>query len=110
MFFMTIKDKIGQKVRDYIDSARTEIDKAKKAGLVLLITNLGSFSTVAMEKHISGYSKEQAAFINSLSAVPFLYDLGFHLGHQIFYDDNNFLETKEKFTGLKNWDFIPRPF
>ena len=107
---MTIKDKISQKVADYVASVRREIDKGKKVGLALLVTNLSSFSTVAMEKYISGYSKEQAAFINSLSAVPGLYDVGFHLGHTMFYEDNNFLETKERFTGLKNLDIIPRPF
>ena len=109
VFFMSIRDTVSQKVRDYIASAREGIDKAKKAGLVLLVTNLSSFSTVAMERYISGYSKEQAAFINSLSAVPCLYDIGFNLGHQIFYDDDNFLKTKEKYTGLKNLDIIPRP-
>ena len=106
---MSIRDEVSQKVRDYIASAKEGAGKAKKVGLVFLVTNLSSFSTVAMEKHISGYSREQAAFINSLNAVPYLYDIGFHLGHQIFYDDDNFLETKEKYTGLKNLDIIPRP-
>lgn len=107
-FYMSIRDKASQKVRDYIASAKEDAGKAKKVGLVFLVTNLSSFSTVAMERYISGYSKEQAAFINSLNAVPYLYDVGFHLGHQIFYDDDNFLKTKEEFTGIKNIT-LPRP-
>ena len=79
-----------------------------KVGLVALVTNASSFSTVAMEKYISGYDKEQAAVVNSLSAVPVLYDLGFGLGHRIFYDDQNFVETAEKQIGSKN--LIPRPY
>jgi len=85
------------------------LNLAKKTSLVLLATNASSFSTVAMEKGISGYSAEQAAVVNSLSAVPLLYDVGFHLGHIVFYDDDNFIKTKEDYTGLKNFDIIPRP-
>ena len=80
----------------------------KTAGLVLLVTNAMSFSTVAMEKHISGYSNERSAVTNSLSAVPLLYDLGFDLGHRFFYGDKNFIDTAERKIGSKN--FIPRPY
>lgn len=81
---------------------------AAKVGLVFLITNASSFSTVAMEKYLSGYDKNFAAFVNSLSATPGLYDLGFDLGHELFYNDSNFMRTAEKQTGSKN--LIPRPY
>ncbi len=80
----------------------------KKAAIILLITNLSSFGTVAMERHIAGYSGGQAAVVNSLSSVPLLYDVGFDLGHQIFYNDPNYIETAEGQTGIKN--SIPRPY
>jgi len=77
-------------------------------GLVALVANASSFSTVAMEKYISGYDKKQAAVINSLSAIPVLYDLGFSLGHRIFYGDQNFIKTAEEQIGSKN--LIHRPY
>ena len=100
---------IVNEARKYVRAVRGTIDLGKKMGLAFLVTNASSFATVAMEKGISGYSKEQAAVVNSLSAVPLLYDIGFHLGHQVFYKDNNFLKTKEEVIGIKNWDIIPRP-
>ncbi|MEK6928117.1 MAG: hypothetical protein AABX11_06820 [Nanoarchaeota archaeon] len=103
-------NKINQKAREYMTNTRRTIELGVKVGLVFLVTNLSSFSTVAMEKYISNYSKEQAAVVNSLSAVPGLYDVGFHMGHKVFYKDDNFLKTKEKATGFKNIDILPRAF
>lgn len=107
-----IRNKMAETVREYVKTAKREmqssLDGAKRMGLVLLLSNASSFATVAMEKGISGYSREQAAFINSLHAVPFLYDIGFNLGHLVFYGDDNFLKTKEDFTGYKN--LLPRPW
>ena len=105
---MEIRRKVKEELRDYVIEVRRTLNLAKKVGLTLLATNAMSFSTVAMEKGISGYSKEDAAFINSLSAVPVLYDIGFELGQRVFYDDKNFLQTKEEFTGMGN--LIPRPY
>ena len=87
---------------------RKAISYIAKVGLVAIVANASSFSTVAMEKYISGYDKEQAAVVNSLSAVPVLYDLGFGLGHRVFYDDQNFIKTAEKEIGSKN--LIPRSY
>jgi len=64
--------------------------------IIFLITNVSSFSTVAMERYISRYSKEQAAVVNLLSSVPVLYEIGFHAGSRLFYKDNNFIETAKK--------------
>ncbi len=97
-----------ERVLDYVAGVRGVIHEGKKIGLVLLVTNAVSFSTVAMEKGISGYSSEQAAFINSLHAVPILYDIGFEAGHRVFYGEKDFLGTKERTTGFKN--LIPRPY
>jgi len=81
---MNIKETIKSKVRDYVAETKRSIHTAKKIGLVLLVTNSMAFSTVAMQRGISGYSKEEAAFINSLNAVPVLYDIGFELGQRVF--------------------------
>jgi len=105
---MNIKETIKSKVRDYVAETKRSIHTAKKIGLVLLVTNSMAFSTVAMQRGISGYSKEEAAFINSLNAVPVLYDIGFELGQRVFYNDKDFLKTKEEFSGFKN--LIPRPY
>ena len=105
---MALKNKIKEQVGNYVAGVRGAINFAKKAGLVLLVTNAIAFSTVAMQRGISGYSKEQAAFTNSLNAVPILYDIGFELGQRTFYGDKNFLETKEKASGFKN--LVPRPY
>ena len=87
---------------------RKAISDTIKTGLAVLVVSYAiPFSTVAMEKHIAGYDKKQAALVNSLSAVPVLYDVGFHLGHRFFYDDQNFIETAEEQIGSKN--LIPRP-
>lgn len=75
-------------------------------GLILVTTNLSSFSTVAMEKYISKYSNETSAVTNAFSSVPILYDIGFSLGHKVFYNDANFMQTARN-EGLSN--SIPRP-
>jgi hypothetical protein len=75
---------------------------------VILATNMSSFLTVGMEKHITGYSKEQAAVVNALSAVPILYDIGFDIGHEIFYDDQNFMQTAEN--QLRHRNLFHRPY
>ena len=87
---------------------RKAVSNIKRAGLVALITNANAFVTVGMEKHVSQYDKRTAAAINALSAVPLLYDIGFSLGHKLFYDDQNFITTAESMTGTKNQ--IPRPY
>jgi hypothetical protein len=84
------------------------LSKIVKTGLILAVTNAMSFVTVGMEKHISGYSNEKAASINSLSAVPIVYDLGFEIGHRTFYGDSNFIKTSEKLIGHRNR--IPRNY
>ncbi len=91
---------------ELIKNTRNAISNICKVGLVLLVTNASSFATVAMEKKISGYSEEQAAIVNSLNAVPILYDLGYELGYRTFYGNRNFVRTAEKITGFNN--LIPR--
>lgn len=88
----------------FISDLSHEIGEARRIMTWILAANLSSFATVAMEKSISRYSPETAAFVNSLHAVPLLYDIGFDLGHEIFYNDPNFLETKK--TANRVWRLI----
>jgi hypothetical protein len=92
----------------YMSTALDEFSKATKAALVLLATNATAFGTVGMEKHISGYDNERAAVVNSMNAVPVLYDIGFELGHRYFYGESNFISSSENETGFKN--SMPRPY
>jgi hypothetical protein len=93
---------------EIVKRIKSGITTACGVGLVLLVTNGSSFSTVAMEKKVSGYSPENAAALNSLHAVPILYDFGFELGHRTFYGGKNFVKTAEQVTGHRN--MIPRPY
>jgi hypothetical protein len=101
-------EEISKKFKEFGNDLFEGLENTVKVMAVLGITNLSSFSTVAMEKYISGYSNEKAAFINSLSAVPILYDIGFDLGHQLFYGDRNFMKTAEEQTGIRN--LFPREY
>jgi len=96
-------------MENILKTLKNEIVYAAKVSSILLITNLSSFSTVAMEKSIANYSKEQAAVVNSLSSIPFVYDIGFGFGHKIFYGDNNYIKTVDKQLP-KFCRGIPRPY
>jgi hypothetical protein len=96
-----ITKRMNEKIKEIRESGASKL--AKIALVATLATNVSAFSTVAMEKYISKMSNEQSAVINSLNAVPFLYNPGYLLGHKIFYDDENFLRTKKQITGYSDY-------
>jgi hypothetical protein len=67
-----------------------------KTGLALIVLNACSFMEVGCQKFI-GYSKENAAIINRVYGTDFLniYTIGYDVGHKVFYDDANYIETAE---------------
>src|SRR4030042_2154136 len=95
-------EKIKNNCRRSYRRTRSNCRKMLLASLVVGITNLSSFLTVAMEKNITSYSNETAATINSMHSVPILYDPGFSLGHMVFYNDSDYIKTAEEVTGFKN--------
>lgn len=55
---------------------------------MLAITNGSAFSTVGMERYITGYSKEAAAIVNAFNGIPVLYEPGFNLAHRFVYGES----------------------
>jgi len=64
------------------------------AGL-LVLANVSSFTTVALEKLAGFYTPDQAAAVNSLT-TDFTNKPGYSLGHQLFYHDGNYTQTGRK--------------
>ncbi len=84
---------------------RENEDGIKRTGSILAIvlaTNLSSFTTTYMQKNLGNISNENASVINSLNSVPILYDIGFSVGHRLFYNDKDYLGTAENTIGQKN--------